>query len=68
MAAVRMRRALDTKGADAVMTAAENEAIRNGYRVVIAVVDAWGHVLQLRRTDAAARPLRPPPCGIRRWR
>jgi uncharacterized protein GlcG (DUF336 family)/mannose-6-phosphate isomerase-like protein (cupin superfamily) len=53
MTAVNTRRALDTKGADAVMMTAEKEAIRNGYRVVIAVVDAWGHVLQLRRTEGA---------------
>ena len=56
MTAVRMRRALDAKGTDAVMTAAQDEAIRNGYRVVIAVVDAWGHVLQLRRTEGAQAP------------
>ena len=53
MSAVRMRRTLDIKGADAVMAAAEDEAIRNGYRVVIAIVDAWGHLLQLRRTEGA---------------
>ena len=53
MSAVRMRRTLDVKGADAVMAAAENEAVRNGYRVVIAVVDAWGHLLHLRRTEDA---------------
>jgi glc operon protein GlcG len=53
MTAVSMRRALDAKGTDAVMTAAQNEAVRNGYRVVIAVVDAWGDVLQLRRTEGA---------------
>src|SRR6266536_3214566 len=53
MIAVSMRRALDAKGADAVMAAAEKEAIRKSYRVVIAVVDAWGHVLQLRRTEGA---------------
>jgi glc operon protein GlcG len=51
--AVRMRRALDTKGADAVMAAAENQALQNGFRVVMAIVDAWGHVLQLRRTEGA---------------
>jgi glc operon protein GlcG len=56
MTAVRMRRALDTKGADAVMAAAEKHALQNGFRVVIAVVDAWGHVLQLRRTDGAQAP------------
>jgi len=53
MGAVRTRRTLDIKGADAVMAAAENEARRNGYRVVIAIVDAWGHLLQLRRTEDA---------------
>jgi glc operon protein GlcG len=44
---------LDIKGADAVMAAAENEAMRKGYRVVIAIVDPWGHLLQLRRTENA---------------
>jgi glc operon protein GlcG len=53
MIAVRMRKTMDTKAADAVMAAAEKQAIQNGYRVVIAVVDAWGHVLQLRRTEGA---------------
>ena len=53
MTAVSMRKALDVNGADAVMAAAQKEAIRNGYRVVIVVVDAWGHVLQLRRTEGA---------------
>src|SRR5215469_2148457 len=56
MSAVRTRRALDTKGADAVMAAAEKQALQNGFRVVIAVVDAWGHVLQLRRTEGAQAP------------
>jgi glc operon protein GlcG len=51
--AVRMRRALDANGADTVMAAAEKAAMQNGYRVVIAIVDAWGHVLQLRRTEGA---------------
>jgi len=53
MSAVRMRKTLDIKGADAVMAAAEDEAIRHGRRVVIAIVDAWGHLLQLRRTKGA---------------
>jgi glc operon protein GlcG len=53
MTAVRIGRALGANGTDAVMTAAQNEATRNGYRVVIAIVDAWGHVLQLRRTEGA---------------
>jgi len=53
MIAVGTRRALDAKGIDAVMAVAEEEATRNGYRVVIAIVDAWGHLLQLRRTEGA---------------
>ena len=53
MIAVGTRRAPDAKGIDAVMAAAEEEATRNGYRVVIAIVDAWGHLLQLRRTEGA---------------
>src|SRR6266566_1722747 len=53
MIAVGTRRTLDTKGTDAVMAAAEQEATQNGYRVVITVVDAFGHVLQLRRTEGA---------------
>jgi glc operon protein GlcG len=44
---------LDAQGVDAVMRAAERLARGKGYRVVIAVVDAWGHVLQLRRTEGA---------------
>jgi len=53
MGSVRTRRALDAGGVAAVMTAAEQTALAKGYRVVIAVVDAWGHVLQLRRTEGA---------------
>jgi glc operon protein GlcG len=53
MTAVRTRKALDIKGADAVMAAAEKAATQNGFRVVIAIVDAWGNVLQLRRTEGA---------------
>jgi glc operon protein GlcG len=53
MGTIRTRRVLDTQGVDAVMRAAEQAALAKGHRVVIAVVDAWGHVLQLRRTDGA---------------
>ena len=53
MGMVRTRRVLDARGVEAVMSAAEQTAQAKGYRVVIAVVDAWGHVLQLRRTDGA---------------
>ncbi len=53
MTMVRTRRVLEIKGADAVMNAAEEMALKNGYRVVIAIVDASGNLLQLRRTDGA---------------
>jgi uncharacterized protein GlcG (DUF336 family) len=53
MTSVRTRRALDVKGADEVIRAAEEAATRHGYRVVIAVVDAWGNLLHLRRTEGA---------------
>ena len=53
MPAVRTRRILDTAGVDAVMAAAEQAALENGYRVVIAVVDASGRLLGLRRTEDA---------------
>jgi uncharacterized protein GlcG (DUF336 family) len=53
MPMVRTRRVLDTEGVEAVMRAAEQVAREKGFRVVIAVVDAWGHLLQLRRTEGA---------------
>jgi uncharacterized protein GlcG (DUF336 family)/mannose-6-phosphate isomerase-like protein (cupin superfamily) len=53
MGSVPTRRVLDADGVEAVMHAAERAATAKGYRVVIAVVDAWGHVLQLRRTEGA---------------
>ncbi len=53
MTAVRTRRILDTAGVDAVLTAAEGAALGKGYRVVIAVVDASGRLLGLRRTEDA---------------
>jgi len=48
MNAVRTRRVLDT-----LMGAAEKEAFEKGYRVVSAIVDASGELLQLRRPDSA---------------
>ncbi len=51
--ASRTRRVLDVKGTDAVIEAAEAAALRAGSRVVIAVVDASGRLLQLRRTEGA---------------
>ena len=53
MAAVRTRRIIDDAGAEAVIAAAEKVANENGYRVVFAVVDPWGEVIQLRRTQNA---------------
>jgi uncharacterized protein GlcG (DUF336 family)/mannose-6-phosphate isomerase-like protein (cupin superfamily) len=53
MPMVRTRRVLDSEGVETVMRAAEQVAREKGFRVVIAVVDAWGHVLQLRRTEGA---------------
>jgi len=47
----RTRRHLDAAGAQIVATAAEQHALEHGYRVVIVVVDAWGDVLTLKRTD-----------------
>ena len=53
MAVVRTRRVLDIDGAQAVREAAEAHAREHGYRVVIAVVDPAGDVLELRRTPDA---------------
>jgi glc operon protein GlcG len=51
--ATRTRRQLDTAGAATVAAAAEKFAAEQGYRVVIAVVDAWGTPLVLSRTENA---------------
>ena len=53
MATVRTRRVIGDEGADAVIAAAEKAANEKGYRVVIAVVDPWGELIQLRRTEGA---------------
>ena len=53
MAAVRTRRTIDTEGAEAVIVAAEGFANEHRHRVVICVVDPWGEVVQMRRTDGA---------------
>jgi uncharacterized protein GlcG (DUF336 family) len=53
MGMVRTRRVLNPQGVEAVMGAAEQAALAKEYRVVIAVVDAWGRILQLRRTEGA---------------
>jgi glc operon protein GlcG len=44
---------VDDRGADAVIAAAEAYAKEQGYRVVIAVVDPAGELIQLRRTPGA---------------
>jgi uncharacterized protein GlcG (DUF336 family) len=50
---VRTRRIIDDAGADAVVAAAEADARARGARVVIAVVDPSGELIQLRRTAGA---------------
>jgi glc operon protein GlcG len=53
MPATRTRRIIDDAGADAALAAAEAYANEQGLRVVIAVVDPWGELIQLRRTHGA---------------
>jgi glc operon protein GlcG len=53
MEAIRLRRILDDEGADAAIEAALDFADRKGYRVVVAVVDVGGELIQLRRTPNA---------------
>src|SRR5919199_4930209 len=53
MALVRTRRIIDDAGASAVIDAAEKEANAHGHRVVIAVEDPHGELIELRRTDGA---------------
>src|ERR671939_753381 len=50
---VRTRRIIDDAGADAVMETAMSAALREGHRVVIAVVDPSGELVALRRTPGA---------------
>ncbi|HEX2104102.1 MAG TPA: heme-binding protein [Solirubrobacteraceae bacterium] len=53
MAIVRTRRIIDNDGAAAALAAAERKAQELGARVVLAVVDPWGEVVELRRTPGA---------------
>jgi uncharacterized protein GlcG (DUF336 family) len=53
MAIVRTRRIIDDDGAAAVLAAAERKARELGARVVLAVVDPWGELVELRRTPGA---------------
>ncbi|HEX2045420.1 MAG TPA: heme-binding protein [Gaiellaceae bacterium] len=50
---VRTRRVVDEAGAEAVLAAAEDAARTQGLRVVMAVVDPWGELVALRRTEGA---------------
>jgi uncharacterized protein GlcG (DUF336 family) len=53
MSLVRTRRIIADAGAKAVLDAAERAADERGARVVIAVVDPWGELVELRRTAGA---------------
>src|SRR5215211_4076559 len=53
MALVRTRRIIDDAGSSAVIAAAEQKANAHGHRVVIAVVDPHGELIELRRTPGA---------------
>jgi glc operon protein GlcG len=50
---VRSRKVIDDAGAAAVLAAAERAANERGARVVLAVVDPWGELVELRRTAGA---------------
>src|SRR2546430_13795649 len=49
----RTRKIINDAGADAVLAAAEAFALEQGSRVVIAIVDPSGELLELRRTPGA---------------
>ena len=53
MNTVRTRRVIDDAGADAVLSSALEKAGDGGSRVVVAVVDPSGEVIELRRTPGA---------------
>jgi glc operon protein GlcG len=53
MALIRTRKIIDDAGASAVIAAAKQEANAHGHRVVIAVVDPHGELIELRRTAGA---------------
>jgi uncharacterized protein GlcG (DUF336 family)/uncharacterized RmlC-like cupin family protein len=53
MKPIRIRRVIDEAGAEAVLNAAEKLAKKEGLRVVMAVVDPWGELVALRRTEGA---------------
>jgi glc operon protein GlcG len=53
MTIVRTRKIIDDDAAAAVLAAAEDKARESGARVVLAVVDPWGELVELRRTPGA---------------
>jgi glc operon protein GlcG len=53
MGVVRMRKVIDDAGASAVIDAGLEFANQNGHRVVIAVVDPSGELIEMRRTPDA---------------
>src|SRR5438876_1057060 len=53
MTSQHTHRILDEDGVDAVLDAAEQYALQNGHRVVIAVVERSGELMGLRRTPGA---------------
>src|SRR5919109_1634588 len=53
MKLVRTRRVLDDAGAEAVLRAAQTAALKQGSRVVMAVVDPFGELIQMHRTEGA---------------
>jgi uncharacterized protein GlcG (DUF336 family) len=50
---IRTRKIIDEAGAAAALDAAAAAATAHGHRVVIAVVDPWGELIELRRTPGA---------------
>ena len=53
MATLRTRKALTLETAKRIAAAAEAEALKNGWNVVIAIVDDGGHLIYLQRLDDA---------------
>jgi glc operon protein GlcG len=53
MSTIRTKTIINDAGAAAVLDAAQREAHARGARVVLAVVDPWGELVALRRTDGA---------------
>ena len=51
MATLRTKKALTLEAARRIAAAAEAEALKNGWNVVIAIVDDGGHLIYLQRLD-----------------